>query len=315
MIPEVGIKMLRDKGYEVDIYPKDAMPTQKQLISFLRKKPYDAVMCLLTDEVDGKLFDAVPTAKLFATYTVGYNNIDVIEAKKRGITVTNTAGASRIPVAEHAIALMLALTTRLVEGDEYTRRGKYKGWAPMHFIGTDFTGKTLGLVGTGSIGGEVARMAHAGFGVKIIYHDPVQNERIEKENNAKRCATLEELLREADIVSLHVPLIPSTHHLINAEKLALMKPTSYLINTSRGPVIDEIALVETLKGKKIAGAGLDVFEFEPKLAPGLAKLDNTILTPHIASARLDTRNEMAEIAANNIIDYFEGRTPRNAVQI
>lgn len=314
-IPEKGIKMLQEKGYRVDVYPKDHVPTQKELISYLKKYPYDAVLCLLTDPIDAKLFDAAPSVKLVSTYTVGYNNIDAAEAKKRGITITNTAGASRTPVAEHAIALMFGLTTRMVEADAFTRKGKYKGWSPMAFIGTDFTGKVLGLVGTGSIGAEVARIAHQGFNSPIIYHDLVPNEHLEKEYGAKRCATLDDLLKEADIVSLHVPLLESTRHLINAEKLSLMKPASFLINTSRGPVIDEKALVQALKNKTIAGAGLDVYEFEPKLAPGLAKLPNVVLTPHIASARDATRNEMAEIAANNIIDFFEGRTPRNKVNL
>ncbi len=313
-IPDVGIDMLKAKGYEVDVYPEDRVPTQAELIEFLSKKPYDAVICLLTDEIDAKVFDAVPTAKLFATYTVGFNNIDVAEAKKRGIVVTNTAGASRVPVAEHAMALMLGLTTRLVEADQYTRDGKYEGWSPMHFIGEDFSGKTLGLVGTGAIGSEVARMAHHGFNVNIIYSDPRPNEQIEKDYGAVR-HELDDVLKMADLVSIHVPLMDSTHHLINADKLKLMKPTAFLVNTSRGPVIDEAALVTALQNKTIAGAGLDVYEFEPKLSPGLADLQNAILTPHIASARIEARNEMAQIVANNVIDFFEGKTPRNEIKM
>ena len=312
-IPEIAINMFRDKGYEVDVYPEDTVPTQAELISYLQKKPYDGVICLLTDDINAAVFDAVPTAKIFATYTVGFNNIDIVEAKKRGITITNTAGASRTPVAEHAIALILGLTTRMVEADAFTRQGKYHGWTPMAFIGQDFSGKTLGLVGTGSIGAEVARIAHAGFGAKIIYYDVRPNAEIEKDFGAVHCPNLDDVLKAADIVSLHVPLLDSTHHLINAENLRRMKPTALLVNTSRGPVIDEKALVEVLQQKVIAGAGLDVYEFEPKLAEGLAELPNVILTPHIASARIEARNEMAVIAANNIIDFFEGKTPRNIV--
>ncbi len=314
-IPDIGIKMLEDKGYRVDVYPKERVPNQKELISYLKKHPYDAVLCLLTDQIDSRVYDAVPTAKIFATYTVGYNNIDVAEAKKRGITITNTSGASRTQVAEHAIALMLGLTTRMVEGDKFTRKGKYKGWTPMAFIGSDFSGKTIGLVGTGLIGSEVARMAYRGFNAKIIYHDLVRNEEIENQYQAKKASTLDELLAEADIVSLHVPLIDSTRHLISEKELKLMKKMAFLVNTSRGPVINEKALVKVLKEGTIAGAGLDVYEFEPKLSPGLAKLDNVILTPHIASARVAARNEMAEISANNIIDFFEGRVPRNRISI
>lgn len=312
-IPDLGLRLLKEKGYKVDVYPKDKIASQKELIACLKKYPYDAVLCLLTDKIDKKVFDAVPTAKIFASYTIGFNNIDIAEAKKRGIIVTNTAGSSHMPVAEHAIALMFGLTTRLAEADRFTRKGKYKGWDPMAFIGIDLSHKTLGLVGTGAIGSDVARMAHNGFGVKIIYHDLVQNERIERELDAKKYENLEALLRDADIVSLHVPLLPSTHHLINQKTLKMMKKTAYLINTSRGPVVDENDLVKALKNKTIAGAGLDVFEFEPKLASGLAKLENVILTPHIASARESARDEMAKISAECIIDFFEGRVPKNKV--
>ena len=314
-IPDIGVQMLKDKGYRVDVYPKDNVPTQKELIKYLKKFPYDAVLCLLTDPIDANVFDAVPTAKLFSSYTVGFNNIDAVEAKKRGITITNTSGSSRINVAEHAVALMLGLTTRMVEGDAFTRRGKYKGWTPMAFIGEDLTNATIGLVGTGLIGTEVARILHRGFDAKIIYHDPVQNTKIENEYGALRYLSLNELLKEADIVSIHVPLMDSTYHLFNKEEIALMKPSAFLINTSRGPVIDEKALVTALQNKVIRGAGLDVYEFEPKLSKGLAKLPNVILTPHIASARESARHDMAVISANNIIDFFEGRVPRNKVNI
>jgi len=313
MIPTKGIKMLTDKGYRVDVYPKETVPSQDKLISYLKKFPYDAVMTLLTDIIDVKVFDAVPSVKMYANYAVGFNNINIEEAKKRGIVVTNTAGGSNECVAEHALSLMLGLTTRMVEGDRFTKKGKYKGWAPMAFMGTDLSGKTLGLVGSGAIGSEVARMAHQGFKVNIIYHDMVANERLEKEYDARRCTNLEELLKQADIVSLHVPLLPSTQHLMNAEHLRMMKPTAFLINTSRGPVIDEKALVEALKNKVIAGAGLDVYEFEPKIMRGLVDLPNVILTPHIASARENARNQMAEIASQGIIDFFEGKKPKTMV--
>jgi len=312
-IPEIGIRMLRDKGYEVDVYAKDQPPTQQQVIRALRKKPYDAVLSLLTDRVDARVFDAAPTVKLYANYATGFDNIDIAEAKKRGITVTNApADMSSEAVAEHAFALMLALAARIVEADEFVRRGKFTGFAPMNFIGTDILGKTLGLVGAGRIGNRVARYAK-GFGLKILYTDVARNEQLEKECGAIYCSSLDELLPQADIVSLHVPLLDSTKHLINEARLRLMKPASLLVNTSRGPVVDEKALESALKRGVISGAGLDVFEFEPKISSGLRKLQNVILTPHIASASEAARNQMAEIAAQNIIDFFEGRVPRNSV--
>lgn len=314
-IPDVGIKMLEEKAYVVDVNPKDSILTKKQLIGFLKKKSYDAVLTLLTDRIDSAVFDVAPTVKLFSNYATGYDNIDVVEAKKRGIAVTNApADLSSEAVAEHAIALMLALAARVVEADEFVRRGKYKGWAPMHFIGNNILGKTLGLIGAGRIGERVARYAK-GLGLKIIYTDMIRNERIEKECAAVYRGSTEEVLREADIVSLHVPLLDSTKHLINEARLRLMKPTSFLVNTSRGPVVDEKALEKALREKIIAAAALDVFEFEPKIVPGLVKLQNVILTPHIASASLEARNQMAEIAAQNIIDFFEGRTPKNIINV
>ncbi|MDE2116586.1 MAG: D-glycerate dehydrogenase, partial [Patescibacteria group bacterium] len=239
--------------------------------------------------------------------------IDIAEAKKRSVTIANTPGVSSLAVAEHAVALMLALATRIVEGDDMMRRGAYKGWAPMNLIGTDLSGKTIGLIGVGHIGSDVAQIMKLGFGANILYYDVNPNAIIEERFGAKRLATVEELLGAADFISLHVPLLDSTHHLIDGHRLALMKPTAFLINTSRGPVIDEKALVRALRDRRIAGAGLDVFEFEPKLSSGLAKLQNVVLTPHIASARQSVRDAMAVLAAKNIIDSLEGRAPANKV--
>jgi len=312
-IPEVGISMLRDKGYLVDVREKDSIPSKKELIKALKAKTYDAVVTLLTDPVDDELFNAVPTAKIFANYATGFDNINLEEAKQKGITITNAPAVSTSEaVAEHTFALMLSLAARIVEADEFVRKGKYKGWEPMNFIGTDLLGKTLGLIGAGRIGAQVAHYA-SGFGFKVIYTDVKRNEQIEKESRAVYCATPEEVLKQADIISLHVPLMDSTRHLINKERLAMMKKTAFLVNTARGPIIDEVALVEALQNKIIAGAGLDVFEFEPKLATGLVKLDNVILTPHIASASDTARNEMSTLVAQNIIDFFEGKVPTNKV--
>lgn len=305
--------MLEEKGYVVDVNHKDSIPSQKQIIKLLKRKPYDVVITLLTDCIDASVFSATPSTKMFVNYASGYDNIDIVEAKKRGVFVANApADLSSKAVAEHIIALMLALAARIVEADEFVRRGKYRGWSPMNFIGMDIFGKTLGLVGAGRIGEQVAHYSK-GLGLKIIYTDVVRNERIEKECNADYCESLEELLSKADIVSLHVPLLNSTKHLINEERLRMMKPTSFIINTSRGPIVDEKALEKILKEGVIRGAGLDVFEFEPKLSRGLVKLQNVILTPHIASASEAARDQMAEITANNVIDFFEGRIPRNIV--
>lgn len=303
-IPDVGLRMLRDKGYEVDVAENEHPLTKEQFLENIRKKPYDGVITLLTDHVDHEAFDACPTAKIWANYAVGFNNVEVNQAKERGVTVTNTAGTSSRAVAEHTVALMLALSTRLDEGDRFMREGKYKGWDPDLLIGVDLSESTVGLIGTGAIGHEVASMLYKGFGAKIIYSDPIINKQIEDEFHAPRFS-IEDTIRQADFVSLHVPLMPETHHLMNAERLSLMKPTAFLINTSRGPVIDENALVQSLRDKKFRGAGLDVFEFEPHVTEGLLQLENVIVTPHIASAREKARNAMSVAVANNLISFFE----------
>lgn len=313
-IPELGLSMLRDKGFTLDVSEKDGVLTRDELLGALRAKPYDGVLSLLTDTIDAEVYDAVPTAKIFANYAVGFNNIDVPEAKKRGIVITNTPGALTNTVAEHAMALILACTTRTVEGDRLTRAGKYEGWGPMMLLGMDLEGKTLGVLGAGRIGSRLAHHAKDGFDMNVIYYDVKQNPNFEKATGARFCATIEEVLRNADVVSIHVPLLDSTKHLMNAERLAIMKNTAYLVNTSRGPVIDEVALVAALKAGVIAGAGLDVYEHEPALAPGLAQCTNAVLTPHIASASVPTRDGMARLAAENLIAFFEGKTPPNAVQ-
>ena len=312
-IPDVGFSMLKSKGFELDISLKDRPLSKRELVKVLRKKPYDGVLCLLTDTVDGEVFDAVPSAKIFANYAVGFNNVNIEEAKKRGITVTNTPGALTGAVAEHTVALMFAVVKRVVEGDTFLRKGKYKGWGPELFLGEELQGKTLGILGAGRIGSRVAEIAGKGLRMKVIYYDIKKSDEFEQATGATFCATLEEVLKEADVVSIHVPLLSSTTHLINAERLRLMKKTAYLLNTSRGPVIDEEALVEALKNGIICGAGLDVFENEPKLAKGLTKLSNVVITPHTASATRSARDGMARLAAENLIAFFEGKVPPNKV--
>jgi lactate dehydrogenase-like 2-hydroxyacid dehydrogenase len=314
-IPEAGINKLRAKGYEIDVNPEDKVLSKEELISALRQKPYDAVLCLLTDKIDKEVFEAVPTAKIFSNYAVGFDNIDLKAAAEKKIMITNTPGVLTETVAEHTFALMLAISHRIAEADKFTREGNYKGWAPMLLLGADISHKTLGIVGLGRIGSRVAYHGAKGFDMKVIYYDVRRDENFEREFAAEYKNNVDDVLREADFVSLHVPLLESTKHLINQQRLSIMKPSAYLINTSRGPVIDERALVEALKNKIIKGAALDVFENEPRLAPGLAELKNVILTPHIASATEETRAKMSELAALNIIDALEGRIPPNLVKI
>jgi lactate dehydrogenase-like 2-hydroxyacid dehydrogenase len=312
-IPDIGLSMLRGKGFELDISPEDRPLQKQELIAALKKKAYDGVLCLLTDTIDKEVFDAAPNAKIFANYAVGFNNIDVAEAKKRGITITNTPGALTEAVAEHTVALMFAVVKRIVESDAYVRQGKYLGWGPELFLGEELHGKTFGLLGAGRIGGRVGAMVSKGLGMQVIYYDVKQSPEFEQESGATFKATPEEVLKEADIVSIHVPLLPTTTHLINAERLTLMKKSAYLINTSRGPVIDENALVDALKTGVIRGAALDVFENEPKLADGLAQLRNVVITPHTASATKSARDGMAKLAAENLIAFFEEKMPPNKV--
>lgn len=312
-IPEVGLSLLRENGFLVDVSKKDGVLTKGELIAELKQKPYDAVLCLLTDKIDVEVFEAVPNAKIFANYAVGFDNIDIKAAKDRGIIITNTPGVLTDAVAEFTIALMMATTKRLIEADSFTREGKYQGWDPDLFVGSELKAKTIGIVGVGRIGKRVLHHCVKGFDMKACYYDLNRDESIEEEYQAQFFANLDDLLRQSDIVSIHVPLLESTKHLINKEKLSLMKDNAILINTSRGPVIDEQALVEALATKKIRAAGLDVFEFEPEISAGLEKLPNVVLTPHIASATNEARGEMSKIAASNILAVLSGNLPLNPV--
>lgn len=313
-IPEVGIKMLKDKGFDVVINDAaaDRAATKEELLGGI--KDSDAVLSVLTDKITAEVVDAGTVLKVIANYAVGFDNIDTEAAKQKNIMVTNTPGVLTDTVAEHTFALMLSIAHRISEADRFTRAGKYHAWGPQMLLGTDLSGKTLGVVGLGRIGSRVAHHAVKGFGMKVVYTDPKPNSEFEKEYGAQFTQSLEDLLKQCDFISIHVPLLPETQHLINEERLGLMKPTSYLINTSRGPIVDEKALARALREKWIRGAALDVFEFEPEIAPALKELDNVIITPHIASATEETRNKMAEMAAQNIIDALEGRVPPNLIK-
>ncbi len=312
-IPDAGINKLKEKGYEVDINPEDKVLGKPELIAALKAKSYDAVLCLLTDTIDADVFSAAPKARIFANYAVGYNNIDVKTAKVRNIMISNTPGVLTESVAEHTIALIFSMAKRIVESDQYTRDGKFVGWAPMLFLGDDLVGKTLGLVGLGKIGAQVARRMHDGFDMKLVYYDVIRNNELENMYGVEY-KPLQDVLAESDFVSIHVPLVPETKHLIGEKELKMMKKTAYLINTSRGPVVDEKALVQALKDGEIKGAALDVYEDEPKLSAGLVELPNTVLTPHTASATVETRSKMSEMAADNIIAALEGKIPPNLVK-
>ncbi len=317
-IPDPAIDMLAAKGYEIVVATDTGVIPQKKIINVLQKaekqgKGFHALLTLLTDKVDGATIDAGKSLEVVSNYAIGFDNIDVGELHKRGVVVTNTPGNYTDTIAEHVVALMLSLTTRIVEGDRYVRKGLYTGWDPMLFIGTDLKGKTVGLIGAGRIGERVAYHLAKGFDTTIVYFDTHPNERIEKDCGAIRVKSLDELIAQSDIISLHVPLLPTTKHMVNAEFLGKMKKTAYLINTSRGPVVDEKALVHALQHEMIAGAGLDVYEYEPKLTAGLTKLSHVVLTPHIASASEHARTEMSRIAAQNIIDVFEKRKPAGEV--
>ena len=279
-IPLKGIELLR-RHFLVKVYSKGQVIPRKELLKEIRN--CDALLCLLTDKVDQEVLVANPRLKVVSNYAVGYDNIEVQAATKLGIPVCNTPGVLEDEVAEHTFALILAISKRIVEADQFVRAGKYRRWEPMLLLGTELKGKTIGIVGLGRIGAGVAERAKKGMGVNVLYHDIKRNKEFEKEYQAT-FVSLPGLLKKSDFVSLHVPLLPSTRHLIGKKELMLMKKTAFLINTSRGPVIDEKALAWALQKKQIAGAGLDVYENEPRINPFLTKLKNTILTPHTASA-------------------------------
>jgi len=311
-IPDAGIKALKEASYRVERYKEDQVISRKELLK--RVKGCDAILSLLTDTIDGEVMEAAgPQLKIVANYAVGFDNIDLNAAKSRGVVVTNTVGPELTEtVADHTIALMMALAHRVVEADGFTRAKKYKGWSPTLLLGTDFYGKTIGVIGTGRIGQAVAERAVKGFKMKCIYADQRRNPTLEKECRATMLP-IDQVLENADFISLHVPLLESTRHLISTEQFALMKKTAFLVNTARGPVVDEKALLRALKTKRIAGAGLDVFENEPEIDADLTdklelkQFSNVILTPHIASATIEARQAMSKLAAENIIAVLSGK--------
>jgi glyoxylate reductase len=307
-IPQPALDLLA-QHCELEVNPEDRVLTKSELIAKVKGK--DGVLCLLTDPIDTEVLDAAKGAKMFANYAVGYNNIDLEGATQRGILISNTPGVLTEATADMAWALLFATARRVVESDKYTREGKFNGWGPMHFLGQEITGKTLGVVGGGRIGSSFARKA-TGFDMKILYNDIEPNAEFEKETGGQ-FVDFDALLKEADFVSLHVPLLPETTHLISERELKLMKKSAILINTARGPVVDEIALAKALKEGEIWGAGLDVYEWEPELAPGLTELDNVVICPHIASATYETRTKMGMMAVENLLAGLRGELPPNCL--
>jgi glyoxylate reductase len=297
-IPAEAMSLLTPH-FEIDHYNKDTAIPRKLLLKKLKDK--DALFCILTEKVDRELLDAAPKLKALTTYSVGYDHIDLKACTERGIPVTHTPGVLTETCADFTFALILAAGRRIAEGDRFMRAGKYKGWDPLMMLGTDIHGKTLGLVGFGRIGQAVARRAR-GFAMKVLYYD-VQRvfPAIEKDLGAEY-VEMDHLLRRSDFISLHTVLDPNTFHLIGDKAFALMKRSAYLINTSRGPIIDEKSLVKALKTNRIRGAALDVYEQEPKMAPGLNKCENAVLIPHLASASLETRTKMGTLAAEGLLD-------------
>lgn len=314
-IPDLGIKMLKDKGFEVVVNTSahDRPATKEEMVQ--GAKGSDAILSVLTDKIDLDVINAgLPTLKIVANYAVGFDNLDLATLKQSNVMASNTPGVLTNTVAEHTFSLMLAIAHRISESERFARAGKYSAWGPELLLGSDVSGKTLGIVGLGRIGSRVAYHAVRGFDMKVLYTDQKQNPEFESELGAVFVEKLEDLLPQCDFVSIHVPLLDSTRHLINEQTLKMMKPSAYLINTSRGPIIDEKALAQSLKSGVIRGAGIDVFEFEPKISPELMDLDNIVMTPHTASATMDTRDAMARLAATNIIEALEGRTPPNLIK-
>ena len=298
------------REHEVEYNEKD-IPMSRDLI-LEKVVDKDGILSMITDRIDKELMDRAPKLKIIANFGVGFNNIDVEYATKKGIMVTNTPGVLTDSTADIAMALMLSVCRRIIEGDRMIREGRFRFWAPMHFLGREMSGKTLGIIGLGRIGMAVSKRAK-GFDMQIFYF---KRKRLSEEEEAKlnvRYLPLDELLKSSDFVSLHVPLTSETYHLIGERELSLMKPTSYLINTARGPVVDEKALIKALKEGWIAGAGLDVYENEPEVPEELKEMHNVVLLPHIGSATEETRYRMAEMAARNLLSALRGEIPPNCI--
>jgi len=298
-IPDNAIRILKENGFEID-YRQGEPLSKEELIKSIQN--VEAIIAVIPDQIDKDIINAGNRLKIISCYSVGFDNIDFQYAETKGIITTNTPGHLTESVAEHSAGLMLAVARNIVMADYFVRQGKYKFWDPLIFLGPSLNGKTLGIVGMGRIGQHLAKIAHHGLGMKILYTDPVKCN-LDEKFNGEFC-NLEYVLNNSDIVSLNCLLNDQTRHLISEKEFKMMKPTAFLINTARGAVVNESALLDALKNKIIAGAGLDVFEDENNVNPEFFKLRNVVLTPHIASGTLEARIEMAKMAAENIVNYL-----------
>ncbi|MFM8688705.1 MAG: 2-hydroxyacid dehydrogenase [Acidimicrobiaceae bacterium] len=310
-IPNAGLEVLHKAGFNPQAWSQDTAMTRQELLKQVQGA--DILVTLLTEKVDNELLDAAGSQlKAVCNVAVGYNNIDVAACKARGVTVTNTPGVLTDATADIALALILMVTRRLAEGERVIRSRTPWQWGMHYMLGTGVTNRVLGVVGMGAIGIATARRAKA-CGMSVIYYSRSEiNSKTANELGAKK-VSLDELLSYSDVVSIHCPSNESTHHLIGAPQFKKMKPTAYLVNTARGPIVDEQALVDALKAREIAGAGLDVFEFEPKINEGLLDRDDVVLIPHLGSATTETRDAMAMLAANNAVAIANGKSPLTPV--
>ncbi|MGA2461761.1 MAG: D-glycerate dehydrogenase [Candidatus Bathyarchaeia archaeon] len=309
LLPEEAMERIRS-FCDTKVWEGEVPPGRQVLLEHVRD--VEGLLCLLTDKVDAELMNKAPKLRVVSNYAVGYDNVDVVEATRRGIIVTNTPDVLTETAADLAFALMMAAARRIVEGDKLVRAGNWKTWGPLILLGQDIHGATLGIIGFGRIGRAVARRAQ-GFGMKSLYYDLRRADEVEKELGVEY-AEFERLLTESDFVTVHTNLTTETHNLIGAKELARMKKTAVLVNTARGPIVDNIALFEALRDRKIAFAALDVTEPEPIPSNHpLLSLSNVIITPHIASATVATRTKMGLMAADNLISGLKGQIPPNPV--
>lgn len=301
-IPEVAETLLKEAGHEVSVYPDDAPIPEAELKEGVRDA--DGIITLLTDKIDCGVIDVMTRCRIIANYAVGYNNIDVAYAASKGIIVTNTPGILTQATAELAIALLFACARKITEGDQLMRRGNFTGWKPMLMLGKELAGSTLGIIGMGRIGRRVAEMA-LGLGMRVVFYNRTPLPEVLTGRDVKQ-VSLEEVMSVSDAISVHIPLTEETRTLIDRQKLQLMKPDALFINTARGEVVDEEALTEMLKERRIFAAGFDVYDGEPAVNPELLKLDNAVLLPHVGSGTFRTRSEMAKLAAENVVAVLNG---------
>ena len=299
-LPEKAFELLKPHC-EIDYYDRETTIPRRELLKRVAGK--EGLLCLLTEQVDPELLSRAPGLKAVSTVSVGFDHVDLGACSERGIVVTHTPGVLTETTADFAWALLPSCARRVVEGDRFLRAGRYKAWGLTMLLGSDVHGKTLGIVGFGRIGRAVARRAK-GFGMNILYYDHRRLDAVVERESGASFASFPDLLRRSDFVTLHAALEAGGAHLIGEKELSIMKPGSFLINTARGPLVDEKALVRALQSGRLGGAGLDVYEKEPRLAPGLSKLPNAVLAPHIASASVETRTKMAVLAAEGLLDVL-----------